>query len=80
MEEIHFEVCYSGNLPPVVACSAVAVDHRDVRFQKCCARIIPRILTTDPQTRGIQTWGRNAAVKTNRLVCVSLTGTSTFQH
>jgi len=21
MEEIHFEVCHSGNLPPIVACS-----------------------------------------------------------
>jgi len=50
MEEIHFEVCHSGggNLPPIVACSAAAVDDRDVRIQKCCVRIIPRILTTDP--------------------------------
>jgi len=46
-EEIHFEVCHSGNLLPIVACSAAAVDDRDVRIQKCCVRIIPRILTTD---------------------------------
>jgi len=27
-EEIQFEVCHSGNLPPIVACSAAAVDDR----------------------------------------------------
>jgi len=78
-EEIHFEVCHSGNLPPIVACSgtimaawrrAAAVDDRDVRIQKCCVRIIPRILTTDPRIGGIRNWGRNRAVKTNRLVFI----------
>ena len=31
-------------------------------------------------TGGVWIWGRNWAVKTNRLVCVSLTGTSTLQR
>ena len=47
---------------------AAAAYDRDVRIQKRCVRIIPRILTTDPRTGGIRTWGRNRAVKTNRLV------------
>jgi len=68
MEEIHFEVCHSSNLPPIVACSAAAADDRDMRIQKCCVCIIPRILTTYPGTGGIRTWGHNQAVKTNGLV------------
>ena len=32
------------------------------------------------RTWGIRTWRRNRAVKTNRLVCVSLTGTSTLKR
>jgi len=71
-EEIDFEVCHFGNLPSIVACSAAAVDDRDVRIQKCRFRIIPRILTTDPRTGGIRTYMRNRAVKTNRLVFVFL--------
>ena len=47
---------------------AAAVNDRDVRIQKCCVRIVPRILTTDPRTGGIRNWGRNRAVKTHRLV------------
>jgi len=78
MEEIHFEVCHSGNLPPIIACSAAAVDDRDVWIQKCCVRIIPRSLTTDPQTGGIWTWGRNRAVKTNWLVSSFLTSLGFF--
>ena len=35
----------------------------DVRIHKCCVRIFPRI-----RTGGIRNWGRNRAVKTNRLV------------
>jgi len=72
-EEIHFEVCHSGNLPPIIACCVSTGDRRagaaatvtvhDVRIQKCCVRIIPRILTRDPRTGGIQNWGRNRAVK-----------------
>ena len=45
---------------------AAAVD--DVRIQKCCVRIIPRILTTYPRTGGVWNWGRNRAIKTHRLV------------
>jgi len=83
-EEIHFEVCYSGNLPPIVADrsvqpqtdnigsvpagAAAAVDAKDVRIQKCCVRIVPRILTIDPRTGGIRNWRRNRAVKTHRLI------------
>jgi len=42
--------------------AAAAVNDRDVRIQKCCVRIVPRILTTDPRTGGIRNWGRNRAV------------------
>jgi len=75
-EEIHFEICHSGNLPPTVTCSGstggVAASSGS-RRQRCadpenCVRIIPRILTTDPRTGGIRNCGRNRAVKTNRLV------------
>jgi len=81
-EEIHFEVCHSGNLPPIVACcvstggrragAAAAVDDRDVRIHKYCVLIVPRILTTDPRTGGIGNWGRNWAVKTHRLVVIGV--------
>jgi len=45
---------------------------RDVRIHKCCVSIIPRILTTDPRTGAFGTGGRNRAVQTNRLVCLSV--------
>ena len=56
MEEIHFKACHSGNLLPIVACcvstgSVPALQQQsttDVRIQKCCVRIVLRILTTDP--------------------------------
>jgi len=86
-EEIHFEVCHSGKLPSIVADRSVlraaavlaacrraaALDDRELRIQKCCVRIVPRILTTDPRTGGIQNWGRNRAVKTHRFVGLSVT-------
>jgi len=61
MEETHFEVCHSGNLPPIVACRSSTGGvaggvHRqsttDVQIQKCCVRIIPRF-----RTGGIRYWG-----------------------
>jgi len=88
MEEIHFEVCHSGNLPPIIACcvstggrragaaAAVAVD--DVRIQKCCVRIIPRILTRDTRTGGVRNCGRNRAVKSHRLVTFFPCGSATL--
>ena len=76
---MHFEVCHSGNLPLIVntggrrAGAAAAVDDRDVRIQKCCVRIVPRIQTTDPRTGGIRNWGHNPAVKTHRLLLPQIT-------
>jgi len=75
-EEIHFEVCHSGNLAPIVACRgstggvAGGVQRQsttDVRIQKCCVRIIPRF-----RTGGVRNWGHNRAVKTNRLVACAI--------
>ena len=62
-EEIHFEVCHSGNLPPIVACrgstgSVAGGVHRqsttDVQIQKCCVHIIQRF-----RTGRIWNWGRS---------------------
>ena len=44
----------------------------DVRIHKCCVRIIPRFRTGAFGTGGVRNWGRNRAVKTNRLVMVAL--------
>jgi len=75
-EEIHFEVCHSGNLPPIVACRgsaggmAAGVHQQsttDVWIQKCFVRITPWF-----RSGGIRNWGHNRVVKTNWLVCVSV--------
>ena len=77
-EEIHFEICHSGNLPPIVACrgstgGVAGGVHRqsttDVRIQKCCVRIIPRFRTGGIRTCWRSELGAQSGCE-NQLACI----------
>ena len=72
-EEIVLEVCAYMAIPAL----AMLQQHdarRDILIEPVARR------RAAIEARGIRNWGRNRAVKTHRLVCVTLTGTSTLQR
>ena len=67
-EEIHFEVCHSGNLPPIECCALTAPACSSSRRQRCADPEMLRPHHSTDSDHRFENWGRSRAVKTNRLV------------
>jgi len=76
MEEIDFEICHSGNLPPMewYALAGSGVQHqRAAAVDEQRSKLGGHSKLGAFRTVRIRNWGLNRAIKTNQLVLLSVT-------